>query len=237
MKSGMKLAFVLFFFMLPQAVYGACLIDDDEQQAWNILGSTIISVVADCAETGFDFSAELASGIVPFHRIVAVYAEPEAVRIALEAGADPNTTSRWGSPAFVDMVNFSMTEKDDPDTLAVLRLLGEAGADFSRPDNHGQTALAMASGSGEIETVRVLLDYGADLNGYERTALFHTVFGRCSPAIGELLIEYGARIDPMPADQVARMLEEARTTCGETDNGRAWAKQLHVMAETSGRRG
>jgi hypothetical protein len=37
----------------------------------------------------------------------------------------------------------------------------------------------------------------------------------------------------MPPDQMARMLEEAQAACGETVEGRAWAKQLQVMAKAS----
>src|SRR5690606_22329563 len=119
---------------------------------WRLEGRALVDMVADCAEAGLDFSAQLPSGNVPFHEIVATGYEPEAVATALRAGADPNTASRHGSPAFVDLINFSM-EKDDPALLEILRLLGKAGADFSLPDNHGDLALSKAAGGGEIETV------------------------------------------------------------------------------------
>ena len=220
-------------FLWVQAAYAECMIETDEAQAWLLHGPAFVDMVEDCASAGFDFSAQLPSGEIPFHQIVATGGEAEAVAIALGAGADPNTTSRHGSPAFVDLINFSM-EKDDPTLLDILRHLGEAGADFSLPDNQGDLALSKAAGGGEIETVRLLLQYEADPNGlntYSRTPLFETVFGRCAPDVGELLMEHGARLDPMPQDQIARMFEEAEKACADTSSGRDYIARLKAMQD------
>lgn len=209
-----------------------CLITRDEDAAWRMMGPPVVTMVRDCAAQGLDFSAPLASGKVPFAKIIAVNLEPEAVAIMLQAGADPNTTDASGSTAFVDMLNFSMSERDDPAKLDILRLLGEAGADFSRTDNYDQSALSFAVGSGAPETVQVLLEYGADPNGvhaYGRTALFNTVFGRCSPEIGQMLIDAGARLDVMGADQIQRLFAEADKSCGDSDAGRDYIKRLRAL--------
>lgn len=234
MSRNMRCLLLVPFLFLPlQTAYADCLISSDEDRAWRLHGRALVDVVADCVEAGLDLSAQLPSGKVPFHEIVAIGYEPEAVAIALRAGADPNTTSRHGSPAFVDLINFSM-EKDDPALLEILRLLGEAGADFSLPDDQGDLALSKATGGGEIETVRLLLEYGADpneLNTYSRTPLFETVFGRCSPDVGEVLIEHGARIDPMPEDQVARMFDQAKEACADTAGGSEYIERLRALQD------
>lgn len=212
-------------------VHARCMFLDDEQTAMLASSAMLARIAEDCAADGLDFAAELSSGKVPFHMIVATGASPEAVRIALEAGTDPNTTNQWGDPAFVDLINFSM-EKDDPVLIETLRLLGEAGADFSLPDSHGDLALSKAAGGREIETVRVLLEYGADPNGldtYNRTPLFQTVFKHCDPEMGALLIERGARIDPMPEDQIRRMFDEAAPACAGAPGGADYLTRLKAL--------
>lgn len=208
-----------------------CLFLENGPAAANLTGAMLARVSADCAAAGLDFSAPLESGDAPFRRIIVFGASPEAVSIALAAGADPDIADASGSPAFVDLINFD-SGKDAPETLGILRLLGEAGADFSRPDAYGDLALSKAAGGGEIETVRVLLDYGADPNGlntYDRTPLFETVFGNCLPEIGALLIERGARLDPMPEDQIARLFEEAAKTCAHAPGGADYIARLKGM--------
>ena len=222
----------LVAFLLPGTAFANCILAQEDAQSWAMNGAALARAVEDCLAEGVDLTAPLPSGDNPLHMLIATTPAPEAVGIALAAGADPNVTGKHGSPAFVDMVNFAM-EKDDPDVIAVLKLLGEAGADFSRPDNQDQSALSMAAGGGEVETVRVLLQYGADpngLNAYSRTPLFETVFGRCSPEVGELLIEHGARLDPMPQDQIDRMFEEAAESCADLGGGDAYVARLRELA-------
>ncbi|MFV0476163.1 MAG: ankyrin repeat domain-containing protein [Pikeienuella sp.] len=226
-----RLAFLIPFALSALPAGAGCMFADNEPATRTASGHMLALIAQNCAEAGFDFDAPLPSGRVPFREMVVLGGSPEAVAIALEAGADPNITDKYGSPAFVDLINFSM-ETDDPALLEILRLLGEAGADFSLPDNQGDLALSKAAGGGETGTVRLLLAYGADpngLNAYARTPLFETVFGRCSPEAGAALIDKGARLDPMPADQLARMFDEADKACAETAPGRDYVARLRAM--------
>lgn len=225
------IAFLLGLTALPAAA--DCAFETEPINSLRFSGPALERAATECAAAGFDFSAPLPSGDVPIHELVIAGISAEAVRIALEAGADPNATDKYGSPAAVDLINFSSAMKDDPEKLAILRLLGQAGADFSLPDSHGDTALARAAGGGEIEVTRILLEYGADPNGlntYDRTPLFATVFGRCSPEIGELIIEAGGHYETMPMDQIERMFAEAEKSCPAVPGGSDYIARLYSLA-------
>jgi len=222
---------VLCLFAL--SAHAECLFLTDEDEAWRLSGRAYVNMVEKCEEAEFDFSTQLPSGKIPFREIVVLGGEPQAVAAALRAGADPNTTDKRGSPAFVDLINFTM-DKDDSVVLEILRYLGEAGADFSIPDEYGDLALSKAAGGGETETTKLLLEYGADPNGldtYLRTPLFQTVFGRCSPYVGDILIKYGARLDPMREDQVARMFDEAAKVCSDIPGGPEYIERLDRLSQ------
>lgn len=58
MRTGMKFAIALFVFMLPQVVYAACLIEDDESRAWNILGKPTRTVLGRSGSTSWQRAPE-----------------------------------------------------------------------------------------------------------------------------------------------------------------------------------
>lgn len=189
------------------------------------------SAAQTCSNEGVDFNSGPAGEHPIFHRIIVLSGSAEAVQIGLDAGGNPNIQSKSGSPSFVDLVNFAHSDSE-PEVVAILELLGAAGADFSQPDSHGALALSTAAGGGELDTVRVLLRWRANPNGldtYNRTPLFATVFGRCSPDVGRLLIQNGARIDVMPQDQIDRLFVEADKVC-TNGAGRAYVRELQSLA-------
>lgn len=193
--------------------------------------AAMLDIVRSCAATDFDFSATLPGDKIPFWHIVATYSSAEAVQIMLDAGADPNTTDRQGDPAVTAAINF-VYDANDPAFLDMIRVLGDAGTDFSVPDSYGHTNLERAAGGGEIALLRLLLQYGADPNGlnpYGRTPLFETVFGTCRPQVGDTLIKAGGNITAMPADQIDRLFDEAAESCPNVAGGPAYVAQLQAL--------
>jgi ankyrin repeat protein len=146
--------------------------------------------------------------------------EPELTRVLLEAGADPDdgeslyhaTESRsadclalllahGADPAGTNALAHAL----DDERLEHVRLLLEAGAD---PNEHAHVAHAVRRGRGP-ETIRLLADYGADLDrpGGEtwrgnvplRSPYRHARL-RARDDVAEALAELGASTDLDPAD-------------------------------------
>jgi ankyrin repeat protein len=87
----------------------------------------------------------------------------ETVRLLLDHGADPNVRSPDG-----DTVLSWMATNDGPRSnrswLAMALLKHGADPDAHRRDNFGRTSLLYAAERGDLELVRVLVRYGADVN-------------------------------------------------------------------------
>ncbi len=195
--------------------------------------ASIAAQIRKCAAAGFDFNSAREGEESVMRRLISIGGSPEAVEIALAAGGNPNIQNSYGSPAFVDMINFA-DPGNEAIVVEILDLLGAAGANFSTPDNHGDLALSKAAGGGELDTVRTLLRWRADPNGlntYGRTPLFETVFGRCSPYVGRMLIANGARLDPMAQVQIDRMFIEAAEVCSSRDE-RRYIAELEALASS-----
>ncbi len=219
---------IVFLFLANVSAASACELQGSTRF---IPPSVVEAQVRDCAEEGFDFNTAREGENAVMYRLIATGGSPEAVEIALTAGGNPNIQSRFGSPAFVDLINFAHRDGESV-VVEILELLGAAGANFSTPDNHGDLALSKAAGGGELDTVRVLLRWQADPNGlntYGRTPLFETVFGRCSPDVGRILISNGARIAPMDQEQVDRMLIEATEVCTSREE-RDYVDELEALS-------
>ena len=224
----MRFVLTLMFCVLSSAAAACPLVTDTRFMP----PATLERAVETCIAQGVDLNSKDARGNPMFHRIIATGGSPRAVELALGAGADPNIATPNGSPAFVDLVNFSHPD-DEATVVEILEVLGQAGARFSTPDSNGDLALSKAAGGGELDTVRVLLRWRADPNGlntYDRTPLFETVFGRCSPDVGRLLIANGARVDVMAQDQIDRMLAEGEDSCASVRGGRAYLAELATLA-------
>ncbi|MCF2903691.1 hypothetical protein L0666_01710 [Octadecabacter sp. CECT 8868] len=219
----MRLVLASVFGLLASSVAACPLMDNASHSvapAWK-----------DCPETAGNFKSGPDGDDARFRQIILSSNSAAAVQAGLDAGGNPNVQSEHGSPAFVDLINFASSD-DEATVVEILEVLGAAGANFSTPDNHGDLALSKAAGGGELDTVRVLLRWRADPNGlntYNRTPLFETVFGRCSPDVGRMLIQNGARIDVMPQDQIERMFNEAAETC-TNGRGRAYVRELETLA-------
>ena len=84
---------------------------------------------------------------------------------------------------------------------SVVEALVKAGADARFTGPEGETALMIASRTGRVEAVRVLLAHGADVNAKERwygqTALMWAA-AENHAAVVQALIDAGATIDARP---------------------------------------
>jgi ankyrin repeat protein len=81
---------------------------------------------------------------------------------------------------------------------AVATTLAKAGADVNAADSSGTTVLMLAAGAGDVDTIRLLLDRGADVHAREevmgQSALMFAAAHNRVRAIG-VLLAHGARLD------------------------------------------
>ena len=115
---------------------------------------------------------------------------PDVASVLIEAGAKVNARNDNGLTPLHHAVNASS---------GVVKVLLRAGADVNARDSEGYSPLMYAVTESDIETVRALLDAGANPNLQEKkyglTALMRASFtteGR--PDIAGLLVRYGANI-------------------------------------------
>jgi ankyrin repeat protein len=132
----------------------------------------------------------------------------DAVKLLLDRGADVNAKERWkGQTA----VMWAAEENHS----ATVELLSRRGADLRDRANNGFTPLLLATRSGSLDSVRALLDAGADVNApIERSAAergprggnsilmnglspLHVAIANAQYDLAALLLEHGA--DPNAA--------------------------------------
>lgn len=118
-------------------------------------------------------------------------------KLLINAGADLNAVSDWGWGALHLTVNgvyedgiFSGTDLSN-----IAKLLLDAGADIELKTMEGRSALALAAINKNPNTMKVLLDYGADVNTQDEwkwTPLMNAVFKAKSAALSKILLNAGA---------------------------------------------
>jgi len=134
---------------------------------------------------------------------------PEAAVLLLDHGADPKRTvngSEWG--------NWSplMMAARGGDILVLERILKAGANPDERTRKERTTALMMAAGAGQADSVRVLLENGANIHKKDRngwTPLFYAAKSASFRCI-QLCVEAGAKIDLKDADQVPLMIYAAK---------------------------
>lgn len=85
----------------------------------------------------------------------AIYADTECVELLLLKGADPNARSQSGITPLMMAIN----------NAAKVKLLISKGAEINAKSKQGHTALTIAAArTGTAETIKLLLDSGADLS-------------------------------------------------------------------------
>lgn len=114
-----------------------------------------------------------------------------AVKAALAAGEDINTTDRGGRTPLMNAVIDTLVE--------IAEILLKAGANPNLKDKGGWSALHFASQSQSLDLVKLLAQYNAEINSiddYGNTPLFRAVFrSRGDGTIIKELLRLGADRD------------------------------------------
>ena len=129
----------------------------------------------------------------------------EALREALEQGADPNigpkqhpSWKRIKNPIHIRMGDTPLViaVRNNPDKTDFVRLLLEHGAEVNGGDTHDKSALMEAAAAREArpEMTRLLLDAGAKVNAinYEGLSALHYALMKGNASVAIQLLEAGA---------------------------------------------
>jgi ankyrin repeat protein len=132
----------------------------------------------------------------PLH--VAARVRDEAIMgLLLKAGADPNGADNSGRTPLFYVLFYSADAPQEP----CIRVLVKHGADVNAKNKDGLPALDVSIGDLRAETVKLLLDSGADVNGhgaYGRTPLhqlFYSTTASDLVPVARLLLSAGADIN------------------------------------------
>jgi len=105
-------------------------------------------------------------------------ADVEAMRILVEAGADPKLPESDGlttliamtsGPEIPPLVIVDRERPAEPDAIAAAEFLLEHGVDVNAADRFGVTALHTVAKRGYVDVLRYLAAHGANLNAADRT--------------------------------------------------------------------
>jgi len=104
-------------------------------------------------------------GILPLVWVVAHDSSPWArTKVLLDVGADPNEKFTGHNPPSENSVMYLVAGGDKPD---LLEFLLQHGGNPNVSSDGGETALMIAAEEGRDENIKILLKYGADINGHD----------------------------------------------------------------------
>ncbi|KAK3287633.1 hypothetical protein CYMTET_4857 [Cymbomonas tetramitiformis] len=151
----------------------------------------------------------------------------------LDRGADVNSVQRFHVPALLRVQeqvkehreeDDSWVVKEKPHKVKIVDLLLKHGADIHAHRSRGYTALHDAVAAGDIETMKLLIANGADVNGREvrndgGSKQYTPVFHKCAnldegvdasvvPEMIKILVDAGADINRQDNDQKTTALHE-----------------------------
>src|SRR6266702_5258325 len=113
-------------------------------------------------ERGVDVNAQRKDKWTPLH-LASRNGNPGIIRLLLDHGANANTVSENGDNPLHKVCGNS-EDKSQEDGVHIVRLLLERGVDVNAQPKHKWTPLHFASYYGKLETVRLLLDHGAEVS-------------------------------------------------------------------------
>ena len=149
-------------------------------------------------DAGANVNARDKLQLTPLMRAVYGAKSPSLVSALLAAGADVNATDEAGWTA----LHLTVYDSDEPthDLADIAKLLLDAGANKEAKTMSGNTPLAFAAINNKANTLKVLLDAGADVNVNARkvsqwTPLMQAVNYAKSPSMVRALLAAGADVN------------------------------------------
>ena len=171
------------------------------------LGSTDngIHVAQLLLERGADANASNEDKRTPLH-LASYHGRVEITQVLLDGGASANSVDIQGqTPLHAVAYGYSRDEESN----VVAQLLLERSADVNMPDDAKETPLHLASSSGRIKMVQVLLNAGADARAKNARDLSpFDVVPRLYDSQGDvrrierLLLEHGADVDAQDKNSI-----------------------------------
>ena len=126
----------------------------------------------------------------------------DSVTVLLEAGADPTIADEEGLSCLQAAI-YGNSSKD------TLQSLIDRGAHIDARKGNGSNALLSACGTGQLESVRFLLEAGADVfivNNDGTTSLLAAVHGRCSKDILQKIMHHGVDVNAINSSSQTALL-------------------------------
>ena len=138
----------------------------------------------------------------------------EMAKVLIDRGAKVNENSKIRLPLLFKTLGYVTWKGRQPDNPKILKTLIELGIDSTQTidgpfGETGITPLMHACSHGSVESVRLLIESGADVNaknGNGRTAMHYAAKGR-SPAVIQLLRKHGAQVDLRDKEGITPLLE------------------------------
>ena len=149
---------------------------------------TLQEIIGYCAEV----NARNKRGRTPL-LLSCSYGQVDAVQVLLGAGADPSIVDEEG----LSCLHAAIDGRCSRDTLQALI---DHGACINATRKDGTNALLRACYTGQSESVKFLLEAGADVNianRYHNTCLHHAVKGNCSKDTLKKIIEQGLNVNAL----------------------------------------
>ncbi|MDH5691839.1 MAG: ankyrin repeat domain-containing protein [Gammaproteobacteria bacterium] len=129
--------------------------------------------------------------------IAAADGHTDTIKVLLEYGADPNIVNNYDATALTNSVFFGHIDAS--------KALLEGKTRFTREAS--EKALLIVSGLGHVEIIKLLLDYGVDVNANGKNKRTPVMAAINFDHVGsvETLLKKGARTDAMDSDGITVM--------------------------------
>lgn len=141
---------ILFFCVFVGRMFGQV----SEKDVLRAIKANQTDILIDFLEDGGDINKQYDNGKYTLLNYAIKQNNPEAVKILLENGADPDLPSKDKTPLINAAIKNQTTN---------LYALIDFGADLETKVKKGNTALIYASKSGRLESVKMLVENGADV--------------------------------------------------------------------------
>ena len=170
-----------------------------------VASNHVLDVIQLLIERGADVDTPNKDHITPLH-LASLCQHLELVRVLLDHGANVHAEDSQGLTPLHKLFTNTDASKD---VLGVVQVFLERGTDVNTPTKDHITPLHMASYHQHVESVRVLLDHGANVNAEDSqgwTAL-HRVFENPGASkdvlvLVQLLLERGADVNALTKDHI-----------------------------------